>query len=211
MNRREAILGTLCGAVGAGFIGATRETRGQSARFEFADELLESLSKARQAKAFKDEAIDADVLKKIVAFGDSALSHRNSRPRFLSVVTNRDVLQEIDAAAGIDSNKLLSFSGAPAAIIASVPDDDSDFQHYAVGCAFERMIIATNLYGLQCKTVMLGLKQANEEPIRGKLGIPEGFTAYIALLIGKSEEALVDGMTGATSRDADDDKTKYVD
>ncbi len=211
MNRREALFSALVGMTGASLCVASVATRGEDVKFDSMDDVLESLSKARQAQAFTDEAIDVDVLKKIVAFGDSALSHRNGRPRVLSVVTNRELLKEIDAVAGLDSAKRLSFGGAPAAIIVSVTDDDSDFQHFAVGGTVERMIIAANLLGLQCKTVMAGLKQANEDPIRTKLGIPDGFNAYIALLIGKSESPLVDGMTGATSREANDDKTKFVD
>ncbi|MDO5309550.1 MAG: hypothetical protein Q4G03_08695 [Planctomycetia bacterium] len=208
MNRREVILGAL-GVLGA-TAGAANVAMADESQLDSALAVLKSLSTQRQALGFLDEPVTK--CDDIVSFGLSTLSHGNKQPWFISVVKNRELLKKIDEEAGIDSAKRLSFAGAPLAIIISVAEDDSDYQHLAVGCLLERMIIAANLLGYGVKTVKAGLSNVNESDLlKESLKIPEGFDAYVALLIGKEKEQIFDGASNATSRAVNKDKIAEID
>ena len=224
MERRDVITGFLGAFVGAGAMYSDVVVANSSGSVSFAklrkeerDESLEQfrpvldfLAEARQARQFRELEVQTETVKKIVDFGLSALSHRNAQPWFISVVSDAELLKAIDAKSDLDSSKRLSFGGAPVAVIVSATPDDTDYQHYAIGCLVERMTIAAYTLGLGCKTVIAGLKGANEEPLRGKLRIPEGYDAYVALLLGYEETPSVDGVSGATSREADPEKVAYI-
>ena len=213
MERREAIAGLMTAALGVGALHANvarADIIAPKLRSPDKVSTLNKLAVARQAQRFTDRKVEPETIKEIVEFGRTALSHHNSQPWFISVVSATALLKEIDAKSELDSNKRLSFGGAPVAVIVSATEDDSDYQHYAIGCLLERMTIAAYAKGLGCKTVIAGLKGANEGTLREKLQIPTGYDAYIALLLGYEAEPSVDGVSGATSRETDDSKVAFI-
>ena len=208
MNRREAIVGAIGGVVG---FSAVKISVADVSTVENAQAVLKQLADARQAATFTDQAIDRESLDAVFKFGVSALSHRNEQPWFVSIVQDRELLKAIDSDAKLDSSKRLSFGGASAAFIISAAEDDSDYQHFAIGGMVERLIIAATLKGLGVKTVKAGLDKVNESADRKKqLQIPDGFNAYVALLIGYEATPTVDGASGATTRELHTKKFAYI-
>lgn len=207
MNRRDAILGTLCGI--CGFSGANSSGAfGSVVAEETTDEAIRLLMDVRQAQRFTDESVKKEDIEKIVTIGRNAPSARNLQPWFFSIVTNRKLLSEIDKAAKVDPNGRLSLAGSPLAIF--ICCEKTDVAKYDAGAAADRMNVAALLLGYGCKTVMTAAKSANEERFKTRLGVPEEYEVYTALLIGVEKERSVDGVSGATSREPASKKTIFI-
>lgn len=143
-----------------------------------------------------------------MTIGRNAPSARNLQPWFFAVVTNRELLEEIDEAAKVDPNGRLSVGGAPLVIF--VCCEKTDVAKYDAGAAADRMNVAALLLGYGCKTVMTAPKAANEKRFKEKLDVPDNYETYTALLIGVEKERSVDGVSGATTREPEEKKVSFV-
>ena len=72
------------------------------------------------------------------------------------------------------------------------------------------MNVAANLLGYGCKTVMTAPRAANEKEFKEKLGVPDKYEVYTALIIGVEKERSVDGVSGATTREPMEKKVAFV-
>ncbi|MBR4750465.1 MAG: nitroreductase family protein [Thermoguttaceae bacterium] len=189
MNRREAIVGATCGVLGLVVTDAARSEEGK-------DDLIKRLTEVRSATKFSDEPVDENDLKNILQIGANSPSALNRQPWFFAAVTDRQLLAEIDRAAEIKAGRL-SLTGSPTVIF--VCGDDTDYARFDVGAACDRMAVTAILLGYGTKTVASPCPKTNEK-FKERLGIPEKYNAYAALLIGREETPSVDGVSGATSR-----------
>ena len=122
MNRREAIVGVACGALGLSSLAAVKgaENGGKDS--------IEILTKVRSASKFSNKPVPEEDLKKIIAAGVNAPSGHNVQPWFFAAVTNRELLDEIDKLAGLNPGRL-TLTGSPAAVF--VCTDGSSFADFA--------------------------------------------------------------------------------
>ncbi len=213
MNRRDALAGLALGTCGLAAVGARKAcanliSSGADGVQGQADDVVQKLIDVRQAQRFTDAPVpDADV-QRIVTAGLNAPSALNLQPWFFTVVTDRELLLDIDKTAKVDPKGRLSVGGSPLVIFVSV--NDSDYGKYDSGAAADRMNVVANLLGYGCKTVATAAKAANDEKYRERLHIPEGYQIFAALLIGKEIEPSVDGVSGATSREPREKKIFFV-
>lgn len=207
MNRREAIFGVAGGLCG---LGAANSLFAADAVVDAktTEESIKLLTEVRQAQRFTDDPVAEEDIQKIVTIGRNAPSARNLQPWFFAVVTNRELLKEIDEAAKVDPNGRLSVGGAPLVIF--VCCEKTDVAKYDAGAAADRMNVAALLLGYGCKTVMTAPKAANEKRFKEKLGVPDNYETYTALLIGVEKERSVDGVSGATTREPEEKKVSFV-
>ncbi len=200
MNRREAIVGVACGALGLSSIAAVKgaENGGKDP--------LEILTKVRSASKFSNKPVPEEDLKKIIAAGVNAPSGHNVQPWFFAAVTNRELLDEIDKLAGLNPGRL-TLTGSPAAVF--VCTDGSSCADFGAGGACGRMGAAAVLLGYGTKTIASPCKVVNEK-YKEKLGIPENFNARAAFLVGIEETPAFDGVSGATERAPFEEKVSFV-
>ena len=208
MNRRDLLTSASVCLIGLTATSVVR-AEGKPVAEKTSDESIELLTNVRQAMKFTDEPINEEDLQKIVTIGLNAPSARNMQPWFFSVVTDRALLAEIDKAAKVDPKGRLSLTGSPTVIFVS-SDDKNDYGKYDAGVAADRMNVAALLLGYGCKTVASAPKFANEPQFKSKLGVPDGFTVFTALLIGKEIERSVDGVSGATTREPLEKKFAFI-
>lgn len=189
MNRREAIVGATFGAIGLFVADVARSEEGKN-------DLVKLLTEVRSATKFTDEPVAESDLKNILQIGANSPSALNRQPWFFAAATDRQLLAEIDRAAEIKGGRL-SLTGSPTVIF--VCGDDTDYARFDVGVACDRMAITAILLGYGTKTVASPCPKVNEK-FKERLGIPEKYNAYAALLIGREETRSIDGVSGATSR-----------
>ena len=202
MNRRDAILGMACGV--AALSGrASVDGAQEDSRRAIVDEFI----KVRQAQRFTQESVPEEDIQSIVTAGLNAPSAKNVQPWFFAVVTDKDLLKEIDKAANVNPNGRLSVGGSP--LVVFVSTNGSEYGLFDGGVATDRMNVAANLLGYGCKTVATAAKAANEPEFKKKLHIPDNYTVFAALLIGKEIEKSVDGVSGATTRAPQQEKVFF--
>lgn len=200
MNRREALIGAAYGFLG---IGGCTVVKGEDSKQVDAVKLLTDV---RSATEFSDSAVKEEDLRKILQIGLNSPSGHNTQPWFLSVVTDRELLADIDKAAGVNPGRL-SLTGSPAVIFVSV--NSSAFAEFAAGTICDRMAVAANLMGYGAKIVATPCKVADER-FKDKLGVPEKYSVNVALLLGIEKSPSVDGASGATTREAFESKVTFV-
>lgn len=206
MNRREALCGVVGGVLG---VGAAKSILGVEPVVapKSRDEAIKLLTEVRQGQAYTDEPVPEEDILKIVQIGCNAPSGHNVQPWFFSVVTNRELLAQIDKAAKVGPGRL-SVSGGTLVIF--VCCEPTDIGRYDAGAAGDRMNVAANLLGYGCKTVMTAPRAANEKEFKEKLGVPDKYEVYTALIIGVEKERSVDGVSGATTREPMEKKVAFV-
>ncbi len=199
MNRREAITGATCAVLG--LVGAN-VARGEDRK----DDFVKRLTEVRSATKFTDESVSENDLTNILQIGANSPSALNRQPWFFVAVTDRQLLADIDQAAKIKAGRL-SLTGSPTVVF--VCGDDTDYARFDVGAACDRMSVTAIWLGYGTKTVASPCPTVNEK-FKERLGIPEKYNAYAALLIGKEETPSADGVSGATSRVPIEEKISRV-
>ena len=165
MNRREALCGVVGGVLGVGAANSVLGVESVVAP-KSRDEAIKLLTEVRQGQAYTDEPVPEEDILKIVQIGCNAPSGHNVQPWFFSVVTNRELLAQIDKAAKVGPGRL-SVSGG--ALVIFVCCEPTDIGRYDAGAAGDRMNVAANLLGYGCKTVMTAPRAANEKEFKEKL------------------------------------------
>lgn len=191
MNRREVMFGATYGLLGLGTLTVAKGEESKNI------DVVKILTNVCSAMQFSDFPIPEEDLMKILQIGLNAPSGHNLQPWFLSVVTDRVLLANIDKAAGVGQGRL-SLTGSPTVIFVCI--DNSSFAEFGAGTICDRMTVAANLMGYGAKTVMTPCKVANEQ-FKDKLGIPKKYSINVALLLGTEISPSVDGVSGATSRE----------
>ena len=200
MNRREVIVGATSAVLGFAVADVAKCSEGKE------DGFLKRLTEVRSATKFTNQPVAEDDLQKILEIGVNSPSALNRQPWFFAAVTDRRLLAEIDQAAKIKAGRL-SLTGTPTVIF--VCGDDTNYARFDVGAACDRMSVTAILLGYGAKVVASPCSVVNTE-FKDRLGIPEKYNAYEALLLGVEEIPSVDGVSGATLRVPFEEKVSRV-
>ncbi len=213
----------LFGCANANSKNTTSQPESQTPAAATSQSALDILTTAKTATMFTSEPISEDHIKQILSAGLNAPSARNSQPWHFSVVTNKDVLNQIADAmsAGAPGGgpapssqassapKKLGLSDATVAIFVygtnNMPTDSFD-----CGLATEAMSVAALSLGYGTKILsspsiaLNGDKKADFDKL---LQIPEGYSNVAVLLIGHND---LDAATGASTRNSMEEKVKFI-
>jgi nitroreductase len=169
----------------------------------------DAIMNRHSVRAYTTEAVDREVLDRILRAAMAAPSAMNSQPWHFHVATG--VVRELIGAAMAQSTVHLkdymdvlppehieaverfyaSLGGAPVAIALSIPsgDDGMDrtYDRVAAGCAIENLLLAAHAEGLGSCHLTVPLWVMDE--MRGILSVPEGRELISLIIVGHPAEA----------------------
>ncbi|MCD8019787.1 MAG: nitroreductase family protein [Clostridiales bacterium] len=166
---------------------------------------IDALEARRSVRGYLDKPVEEDKLKLILKYGNKA---PNAGPFHMTVITNRDMLDAVDAAAkeaGLASGDKFTterFSipgyrctyGAPVLIILSAPE--GGFSSVNVACAATNMGVAAVDQGLaSCYLVGVLMAFRAKPELLEKLELPEGYVPQCGLILGYQGENEIPGIT----------------
>jgi nitroreductase len=157
------------------------------------NQVIELLLDRRSVRDFTNQPIDDESLKLIIECGMYAPNAKNKQNWHFSVITNRDVIEEINriTLAGMDRLGIKReadyhiFYHAPAVIILSSMIEG--FSEMNCGCAVENMSIAAKSLGIDSCIVgqtRFMYHQSNPIDINRLVKIPEGYEHDVAICFG---------------------------
>lgn len=176
-------------------------------------------------QAFKEDSLPEADITKIVNAGVNAQSAMNFQPWHFTVVTNKELMEDIsfklrkefakmsssNFPAGDDlppapKSKRADVGDSPLMIIVSAKDG-SDFD---AGLAMQAIVAEATVLGygtkiLSSTTIVLNGKE--KEEYKNILGIPEDMSAVAVVLIGKPK---TDAVSGASSRKSKDEVITFI-
>jgi len=182
-------------------------------------QIIDTLVNSSTTKTFSSQEVDADKIATILKAGIQSPSARNNQPWHFSVITNKEILEKINAdsltiaqaAAEKDPSKPKPPQGynalfhAPVAIVIS-GSTDIPSSTFDTALACENMSIAAQSLGLGSH-ILMGMLQTfsgpNEAEYRNILGIPNNQKPVVVLLIGVPAPASTDTVSKATPRKQD--------
>ena len=170
--------------------------------------IVDVLREDKTTQAFTDDPVDEDDLTKIVEAGVNAPSAMNSQPWHFTVVTNADVLAQMNGDMPAAATPKAGVDDAAAAIVISA--QTGDFAQFDCGEACGWMNAAARALGYGTKVVAAARNTINASAeLKATLGIPEDMDVAAILLIGTTDDS-IDGATGATERSAFDDVVTII-
>ena len=170
--------------------------------------IVDVLREDKTTQAFTDDPVDEDDLTKIVEAGVNAPSAMNSQPWHFTVVTNADVLAQMNGDMPAAATPKAGVADAAAAIVISA--QTGDFAQFDCGEACGWMNAAARALGYGTKVVAAARNTINASAaLKATLGIPEDMDVAAILLIGTTDDS-IDGATGATERSAFDDVVTII-
>lgn len=199
-------------------------TGGQSSEAANDSSLTELIKDIPTVQYFTDEEVNDEDIKSILEAGINAPSGMNGQPWHFSVITDKNILNEIaeDMSSGMpEEAKAVAQSGglqkagiadAPVAIVISLKED-SEFDG---GLACENMCVMANALGYGTKIIAsptIAFNGDKKAEYKEMLGIPDDMEASDVILIGKENKDIdtsADGYTGATERNDFDSVVTYV-
>lgn len=152
---------------------------------------LEAITKRVSVRAYKSEQIPNDVLEKILKAGMSApVGSGLYDSLHITVIQNGDLLNDIGDAVTEMVTKMLgkrldkNFGAPTMVIVSSKPAMMPGIEYANAACVLENMAIAATSLGID--NIIWGGPSAiaKEEPVRSKIGIPEGFTPVLCASFG---------------------------
>lgn len=163
--------------------------------------VTENILERRSVRSYNSDPVSQEDIEKIVECAINSQSAMNSQPWHLSVVTNKELLGEIDkkvVESLIDtpagkrmqlSSDSKVFYNAPLAIFVAA-DKSFELAMYDCGMLIENMSLAARSLGIGCCTIgcMRNFLKSDEgKEYREKLGIPDGFESDICVIFGHSD------------------------
>lgn len=154
-------------------------------------EFIEILEKRKSCKDFSDAKVPANIIEKIIKAGNLSPIGMGKPENFhLTIINNKEVLDEIDKSAAVifkqpDSHPLYN---APVLIVISAYDvNDRSRLTYGctAGCIAENMMLESvnENVGSVCMTGIIRAINDNES-IFDSLMLPEGFTPIFSVALG---------------------------
>jgi nitroreductase len=151
------------------------------------NQVLQAISDRRSIRGYKASPVTKEQLDTVLKAALESPSARNAQPWHFSVVSNQDIIREINAEAIKKlGRKGDLFFAAPIVIFIST-DAESRWGRLDSGIAVENMALAAHSLGLG--SVILGLPEAAFEGPQGErfnkqLRFPEKHTYAVAIAIG---------------------------
>lgn len=152
---------------------------------------LEAIAKRVSVRAYKSEQIPNDILDQILKAGMAAPVGSGAYDSLhLTVIQDRDVLNEIGNAVTELISKLLgrrmdkNLGEAAMVIVSSKPAMVPGMEYANAACVLENMAIAATALGVDNLIHGGAAMVVKEEPIRSKIGIPEGFAPVLCASFG---------------------------
>lgn len=171
-------------------------------------DIADILREDKTTQAFTDDPVSEDDLTKIVEAGVNAPSAMNSQPWHFTVVTNADVLAQMNGESFASDSVKAGVADAAAAIVIS--SQTGDFAQFDCGEACGWMNAAARALGYGTKVVAAPRNNINgNAELEAALGIPEDMDVVAILLVGVTDTS-IDGATGSTERIAFDEAVTYV-
>ncbi|MGL5725420.1 nitroreductase family protein [Cetobacterium sp.] len=169
------------------------------------NEVIKNILERRSCRIFKEEKIEKELLKEIVKAGAFAPSAMNQQPWHFTVISNKDLLDQLSFDAKeivkthdleylrnyANNEKFHIFYNAPTIILVSHKEDAYEPK---VDCAAatENILLAAQSLGIgSCWVEFVSCLFEKETPIAKKymekLGIPNGYKAIHAVALGYSK------------------------
>ena len=157
------------------------------------NQTIEDILNRRSIRSFEDKALPDDDLKTIIKAGLYAPSSKNKQEWHFTVITNKDVINDLNSMA-VEGMKRLDldidedthiFYHAPVVIVVS--SKIAGFSGVNVGCAIENMAIAAKALGYGSCIVgqtRFMYHKANKIDVDKLLKIPDGYEHDISICFG---------------------------
>ena len=165
------------------------------------NDLLKALSQRRSVRSYPDKPVEQDALKQLLQIGLMAPSAMNMQPWHVSVVDNKDTIGWMESkikeglilsgnAERANDPDFHTFYGAP--VVLYISGDTSNSFHVG-DCANLVTYLSLAAYGLGLGSCYIASSQImfrcpDQEEIRKKLGIPEGYAPLFSLAVGYAKE-----------------------
>ena len=167
---------------------STSQTRGDVTEVKEPETAAEVIMSAFSCKSYTDAEVSDEVLEEIVQAGINAPSAINGQPWQFIIVKDADARSKL-------------VSGAPAAIIVAVPEEDYNpggDSMFAAGLAAESMYLYAQAIGLGAHmyTAPVSMTIAADP---AAYGVPEGYEAAVVISFGYYDN-FVDAASAATVR-----------
>jgi nitroreductase len=144
---------------------------------------LKAIVSKRDTRSFTADAVDEQILGRVLQAGRMAGSAKNVQPCRFVVLTDHAHKEEL-AACGQFSAWIPQ---APVNVAIVIPEEGRDFD---AGRAAQNMMIAANALGLaSCPVTM-----HDQECARRTLGLPDGHRVAIVLALGHPLDGVIKGM-----------------
>ncbi len=149
-------------------------------------ETLKAICSRTSCRAFTDQPVETEKLEKVVAAGSlAAIGRRQFENVFLTVIRDRALLDELEAATREmrGNPEMKAFYGAPVLVSVAIKGDDFLGKENCA-CVVENMLIAATDLGLGNIYLHSPCALFEKQPeLFKKLGAPEGFVpgAFMAL------------------------------
>ncbi len=184
--------------------------------------MLNAIFDRRSIRAYSDEPIDNETLTYLLRCAINAPTAHYQQPWYFAAVTNKAILDELDADfhrvyknGRPMSNKPVTpdyklFFNAPAVIFAYVSPSENPFSRLDCAMAMENVVLAATELGLGSLVNGYSIFMLKEHPdlnekYKKLLQVPEGYEPVITAAIGKRKSALPD------ARPRDESKFKIID
>lgn len=144
-------------------------------------EAIEALNTRRSVRVYEEKPVQREMIEKIINTGRLAPSSNNIQPWEFIVVTEPETRKKI---AGLtDHGKFIAQAGACIALFAK------GVKHYLEdgSAATENIMVAAHALGLGTCWVA-GYKKDYAEPLRGILGVPDGYMLVALISLGYPAE-----------------------
>ncbi len=152
---------------------------------------LEAIAKRVSVRAYKPEQIPNDILEQILKAGMSAPVGTGAYDSLhITVIQDRDILNGIGNAVTEMITKMLgkrvdkNFGEPTMVVVSSKPTMIPGMEYANAACVLENMLIAATSLGVDNIIHGGAAMVVKEEPFRGKIGIPEGFTPVLCASFG---------------------------
>lgn len=144
--------------------------------------VIQEILSRRSVRSYQPELISEEEMESLITAAQYAPSAMGRQDRHFTVVTNAELLDEIQKATGRES-----FYNAPAAVIVSVPPENA-YGLEDAACAIMNLMTAAHSMGIS--TCYIGSATGTKKPeIMRKLQIPEGYVPAASVIIGYAKEA----------------------
>lgn len=154
-------------------------------------ELMEVISKRQSVRTYKSEAVNGDLIQKVMLAGSMApVGMGQYENVHMTLVTNQEILNKIDAATAQKMGKPEAHPiyGVPAMIIVSTRPGKfviPGIEKANCGCIMENMMLAATDNGLGSVYLLAATEAlAASGEIMSALNLPEGFTPTASLGLG---------------------------